>query len=89
MSEYHDTMLIEVEADGRWVIGRKLARRCPWCGADPVAITAENKLATVWRSPSDCCDDARARTARVTSAAPAGTSAGKRFVYEDAGRVSK
>jgi hypothetical protein len=89
MSEYHDTMLIEVDADGRWIIGRKLAKRCPWCGADPVAVTAENGRAVVWRSPSDCCDAARARNVRVAGAKPAGAGAGRRFVYDEHGRVSK
>jgi len=88
VSEYHDPMLIEVMPDGRWVIGRKLAKRCPWCGADPVEVRAENGRASVWRAPTDCCDRARARNRRLLYGTPE-VSARKEPVFNDDGRVSK
>jgi len=88
MSEHYDPMLIEVMPDGRWVIGRKLASRCPWCDADAVEVRAANGRAIVWRPPTDCCEKARERNRRLTYGTPE-ARARPEVAYGDDGRVSK
>ena len=56
---------LEVAEDGRWIIGRRSAQKCPHCGAAPTKTTAQNGRAEVWHSPFFCCDAARQRNARL------------------------
>ena len=56
---------LEVDEDGRWIIGRRNAPKCPNCGAPPEATHAQNGRAEIWHAPFFCCDDARRRNARM------------------------
>ena len=59
-------MTFDLDASGdRWVIGKRTAPRCRFCGAEPVATVARNGKAEVWHPPFDCCEEARSRNARL------------------------
>ena len=56
-------MNVNVEADGRWVLGNPVGQ-CPKCGAPNAVKYAANGRAEVWHAPTDCCDWSKARERR-------------------------
>ena len=56
-------MNVDVEGDGRWVLGDKNAR-CPHCKATAAVHYAANGRAELWHAPTDCCNYSRERERR-------------------------
>jgi hypothetical protein len=56
-------MNVNVESDGRWVLGNPVGA-CPKCKAPAAVKYAANGKAEVWHAPTDCCDWARERERR-------------------------
>jgi len=56
-------VIVNVEGDGRWVLGDKNTK-CRHCNAEAAVHYAANGRAEVWHAPTDCCDWARERERR-------------------------
>jgi hypothetical protein len=54
---------VNVESDGRWVLGDRNAR-CRHCNATAAVHYAANGRAELWHAPTDCCEYSRARERR-------------------------